>query len=135
MKQTRQAVHAFKESILLRCLYGMTSHEDQSSWSNCISETKSKWQSPCSKCMHWPVTSQADACTSQAYACMYCMHCPLMSQADACSYCFGSVVLILSQIYLDLYLQLLCMKTILISLQLWIILFRWRHKKTFLKPK
>jgi hypothetical protein len=55
--------------------------------------------------MHWPVTSQADACTSQAYACMYCMHCPMTSQADACSYCMGSVVLISSQIYL--YLQLL----------------------------
>jgi hypothetical protein len=26
--------------------------------------------------MHRPVTSQANACTSQAYACMYCMHCP-----------------------------------------------------------
>jgi len=53
---------------------------------------KSKQQSPCSKCMHWPVTSQADACTSQAYTCMYCMHCPMTSQADACSYCMGSVV-------------------------------------------
>jgi len=59
--------------------------------------------------MHRPVTSWADACTSQAYACMYCMHCPMTSQADACSYCMGSVVLILSQIYL--YLQLLCPQT------------------------
>ncbi len=50
---------------------------------------------------------QADACTSQAYSCMYCMHCPMMSQADACSYCMGSVVLILSRMYL--YLQVLCM--------------------------
>ncbi len=62
--------------------------------------------SPCCNCMHRPaVTSQANACTSQAYACMYCMHCPMMSQADACSYCMGSIVLILSWIYL--YLQLL----------------------------
>ena len=45
----------------------------------------------CSKCMHGPVTSQANVCT-------YCMHCPMTSQADACSYCMGSV-LISSQIY------------------------------------
>jgi hypothetical protein len=37
----------------------------------------------CMYSMHWPVMSQAAACTSQAYACMYCMHCPMMSQADA----------------------------------------------------
>ncbi len=43
---------------------------------------------------------QADACTSQAYACMYYMHCPMASKADACTYCMGSVVLILSGIYL-----------------------------------
>jgi hypothetical protein len=55
--------------------------------------------------MHWPVTSQADACTSQAYSSMYYMHCPMTSQADACSYCMGSVVLISSWLYL--YLQLL----------------------------
>ncbi len=29
----------------------------QSSWSKGISETKLKQQSPCSNCMHWPVTS------------------------------------------------------------------------------
>jgi len=50
--------------------------------------------------------SQANACTSQAYACMYCMHCPMTSQANADSYCMSSVVLILCQIYL--YLHLLC---------------------------
>ncbi len=77
----------------------------QSSWCKGISETKSKWQSPCNYCMHQPVTSQANACTSHAYGCMCCMHCPMTSQADACSYCMGSVVLILSRIYL--YLQLL----------------------------
>ncbi len=75
----------------------------QSSWSKGISETNLKLKIPCSKCMHQPVTSQANACTSQAYACMYCMHCPMMSEVDACSYCLGSVVLISSQIYL--YLQ------------------------------
>jgi hypothetical protein len=63
--------------------------------------------------MHRPVTSQADACTSQADACTsqadactYCMHCLMTSQAGACNYCIGSVVSILSRIYL--YLQLLC---------------------------
>jgi hypothetical protein len=61
----------------------------QSSWSKGISETKSKQQSQCSNCMHRPVTSQADACTLQAYVCMYCMHCLLQSQADACSLLHG----------------------------------------------
>jgi hypothetical protein len=78
---------------------------NQSSWSKGISEMKYKQQNPCSNCMLRPVMSQANACTSQAYACMYCMHCPLTSQADACSYCMCSIVLILSRIYL--YLQLL----------------------------
>jgi hypothetical protein len=48
----------------------------QSSWSKDISETNLKLQIPCSKCMYWPVMSQADACTSQAYACMYCFIAP-----------------------------------------------------------
>jgi hypothetical protein len=52
----------------------------QSSWSKGISKTNLKLYIPCSKCMHCNVTSQADACTSQAYACMFCMHCPMMSQ-------------------------------------------------------
>jgi len=65
-----------------------------------ISVMRLKHQNPCSKCMHWPVISQADACTSQAYAWIYCMHCPMMSQANACSYCMGSVVLISFWIYL-----------------------------------
>jgi hypothetical protein len=72
-----------------------------------FSETNLKLKISCSRCMHHqPVMSQANACTSQAYACMYFMHCPMMSQTDAWSYCMGSVVWILSQIYL--YLQLLC---------------------------
>ncbi len=53
--------------------------------------------------MHWPVTSQADAWTSQANACTYCMHCLMTSQANACSYCMGSVVLIMSWIYLHIH--------------------------------
>jgi len=69
-----------------------------------LSETNLKLWIPCSKCMHRPMMSQADACTSQAYTCMYCMHCPIMSQADACNYCMGYVVLFLSRIYP--YLQL-----------------------------
>ncbi len=73
----------------------------QSSWSKGISETNLKLKIPCSKWMHQPVTSQVDACTSQAYACMYCMHCPMTSKANACSYCMGSVVSISSQIYLS----------------------------------
>ncbi len=59
----------------------------------------------CMYCIHCCMTSQADACSSQAYACMYCIHCPMTSKADAYSYYMGSVVLILSWIYL--YLQLL----------------------------
>jgi hypothetical protein len=59
--------------------------QHQISWSKGISETNLKLKIPCSKCMHQPVTSQADAYTSQSQAdaytsqaCsfMYCMHCP-----------------------------------------------------------
>ncbi len=93
--------------VLLKYLESQTADEFLSClcWSKGISETKSNQQSPCSKCMHQPVTPQADTCTSQAYACMYCMHGPMMSQGDACSYYTDSVVLISSQIYI--YLQLL----------------------------
>jgi hypothetical protein len=75
-------------------------HTCQSSWSKGISETNLKLKIPCHYCMYWPVTSQADAWTSQANARMYCMHCYMMSKADACSYCMCSVVLISSKIYL-----------------------------------
>jgi hypothetical protein len=50
--------------------------QHQISWSKGISETNLKLKIPCSKCMHQPVTSQADAYTSQACSFMYCMHCP-----------------------------------------------------------
>ncbi len=109
--KTNISADSFKVRVHWQSLYtkmSVTAARDspfQSSWSKGIFSTKSKQQSPCSKCMHRPVISQANACTSQACACMYCMHCPVTSQADACSYCMGSVVLILSQIYL--YLQLL----------------------------
>jgi hypothetical protein len=65
----------------------------QISWSKVKSEMKSKQQSPCSKCMHWPVTSWGNACS------MY-MHRPVTSQADTCTYYMGSKVSRLSQIYL-----------------------------------
>ncbi len=58
-----------------------------------ITETKSKQQSPCSNCIHWPVMSWGNACSK-------CMHRPVMSQADACTYCMGSKVSSLSQTYL-----------------------------------
>ncbi len=86
----------------------------QCSWSKGVSETNLKLKIPCRKCMHWPVTSQANACTSHSYPCMYCLPCPMTSQADACSYCMDSVVSISSQIYL--YLQLLCVILTLIAL-------------------
>jgi hypothetical protein len=44
------------------------------------SKMKSKQQSPCSNCMHQPMTSWGNACTT-------CMHQPVMSQANACTYC------------------------------------------------
>jgi hypothetical protein len=58
-----------------------------------MSDTNLKLKIPCTRCMHKPVMSQADACT-------FCMDCPMTSQADACTYCMGSVVLILPRIYL-----------------------------------
>jgi hypothetical protein len=65
----------------------------QISWSKVISEMKSKQQSPCSNCMHWPVTSWGNACS------MY-MHRPVTSQTDTCTYYMGSKVSSLSRIYL-----------------------------------
>jgi hypothetical protein len=65
-----------------------------------ISKTKSKQQSACSNCMHQPVTSWGNPCSTCMHKPVKCMHWTVMSQADACSYCTGSVVLILSQIYL-----------------------------------
>ncbi len=48
----------------------------QSSWRKGISETNSKLKIPCSKCMqqlwNWPMTSQADACTTGR--CMHVLH-------------------------------------------------------------
>ncbi len=67
---------------------------------------KSKQQSPCSKCIHQPVMSWSNACSTYMHKPVRCMHRPVTSQADACTYCMGSKVSSLSWIYL--YLQLLC---------------------------
>jgi hypothetical protein len=67
-----------------------------------------KKQSPCSHCMHRPVTSWGNVCST-------CIHQPVMhrdhsvyynlyavmSQAIACTYCMGSKVSSLSRIYLS----------------------------------
>ncbi len=58
----------------------------------CMQLLQGLYCSPCSICMHRPVTSQADGCTSQAYAYLYCMLCPMTLQPDACIYCMGSIV-------------------------------------------
>ncbi len=60
----------------------------QSSWIKGISETKSKQQSPCSNCMHQPVMSWGNACSM------------CMPRSVTCTYCLGSKVSSLSQIYL-----------------------------------
>ncbi len=57
-----------------------------------ISKTKSKQQSPCSKCMHQPAMSWGNACSMCMHRPVMCMHQPVMSQADACTYCMGSKV-------------------------------------------
>ncbi len=67
--------------------------EQKSSCSKGISETKSKQQSPCSNCMHW-------ACDVMVQYMQYVHAWPVTSQADACTYCMGSKVSSLSQIYL-----------------------------------
>ncbi len=79
---------------------GCMNHESKVAGDKGISEMKSKQQSPCSNCMHRPVTSWDNACSTCMHRPVMFMHCPVMSQADACSYCMGSVVLISSQIYL-----------------------------------
>jgi len=65
-----------------------------------ISEMKSKQQSPCSNCMHQPVTSWGNAYSTCIHKHVRCMHQPVMPQANACTYWMGSKVLSLSQIYL-----------------------------------
>jgi hypothetical protein len=67
-------------------LYSSYFGKMQSSWSKGISEMKSKHQSPCSNCMHQPVTSQADACT-------YCMGSEVSSLHRTYLYssCFGKM--------------------------------------------
>ncbi len=65
-----------------------------------ISKTKSEQQSPCSKCMHWPVMSWGNPCSTCMYLPVMCMHWPMTSQADACIYCMGSKASSLCQIYL-----------------------------------
>ncbi len=64
------------------------------------SETKSKQQSPCINCMHQPVTSWVNACSTCIHWPGMCMHRPVTSQANTCTYCMGSKVLSLSRIYL-----------------------------------
>ncbi len=90
MKQTRQAVRAFKQSILLRCLwvYPRQNPKQQSPCSNCIHRPVMSWGNACSMCMHLPVRWNT------------CMHQPVTSQADVWIYCIGSKVSSLSQIYL-----------------------------------
>ncbi len=61
---------------------------------------KSKQQIPCSNCMHWPVMSWGNACSTCMHKAVRCMHQTVTSQADACTYCMGSKVSSLSQIYL-----------------------------------
>jgi hypothetical protein len=38
-----------------------------------ISEMKSKQQSPCSKCMHWPVMSWGNACSRSGVPLVSCL--------------------------------------------------------------
>ncbi len=55
-----------------------------------ISETKSKQQSPCSNCMHRPVMSWGNVCSTWMHWPMTCMHQPVTSQANVCTYCMES---------------------------------------------
>ncbi len=71
------------------------------------------------------------------HAC-YWRHCPITSQVDACSYCMGSVVLILSRIYL--YLQLLWAVTATSYSHyctclglLWLCITKWNHLCIYIK--
>jgi hypothetical protein len=67
---------------------------------NGISDTKSKQQSPCSNCMHQPVTSWGNAHSTCTHKPVRCMHWPVTLQANACTYCMGSKVSSLSRICL-----------------------------------
>jgi hypothetical protein len=84
--------------------------KQQSPCSYCMHRPVMSWGNACSTCMHWPVHASACACISlcmhqpvhaSACACIsLCMHQPVMSQADEWTYCMGSKVSSLSQIYL-----------------------------------
>ncbi len=73
---------------------------DKVAWDKGKSEPKSKQQSPCSNCMHRPVTSWGNACSTCMHKPVRCMCQSVTSQADACTYCMGSKVSSLSWIYL-----------------------------------
>ncbi len=51
-------------------------------------------------CMHQPVISWGNACSTWMHWPVMCTHQPVTSQADACTYCMGSKASSLSRIYL-----------------------------------
>ncbi len=84
----------------------MEPHGNQSSRSKGISETNLKLYNPSSICMHRPVTSRGNACSTchrDTFG-LCCMHWLVMSQANhmvaACTNCMGFKVSSLSRIYL-----------------------------------
>jgi hypothetical protein len=88
------------EKIQLLELYDCLNNHCKVTGDKGIFEMKSKQWSPCSKCMHQPVTSWGNAFSTCMHKPGRCMPRPVMSQADACTYCMGSKVSSLSQIYL-----------------------------------
>jgi hypothetical protein len=65
-----------------------------------ISVMKSKQQSPCSNCMHRLAMPWDNACSACMHKPVRCMHWPVTSQAEACTYRMGCKVSSSSQIYL-----------------------------------
>ncbi len=102
--KTGKGTLGYFEFLLTRPIFVPRGHcIFQSSWNKGISETKSKQQSPCSNCMHQPVTLWGKSCSMCMHWPVWCnmyMHRPVTSQADACMYCMGSKISSLSQIYL-----------------------------------
>ncbi len=76
-------------------------HHPMTSWGNACSTCMHKPQkSPCSNCMHQPMTSWGNACSTCMHKPVRCMHWPVTSQVDACTYCMGFKVSSLPRIYL-----------------------------------
>ncbi len=76
---------SFLAVYILRCLWVYLRQNNRAHALTACIGLETSWGNACSTCMYKPVR---------------CMHWPVMSQSNVCTYCMGSKVSSLSQIYL-----------------------------------